>query len=153
MGNFKDLETFKRNLERAHDQIESAQYDASNASSEADDAASNAESAGEIISSLMEQVEENLGFDTNEIKRAARNIITMQKVLHMYVNRLDNLMDGAEDNDPRYHGLIEIVDRMTTSCFTYPNELRWDTGYEVSTDWVNNGYVYTVKAVKEEENV
>lgn len=153
MGSFKDLETFKRNLERAHSNIESAQYDASNASSEADDAASNAESAGEIISGLMEEVEELLGFDTNDVKRAVRNIITMQKVLHMYVNRLDNLMDGTEDNDPRYHGLIEIVDRMTTSSLTYPNELRWDTGFEVSTDWVDGRYVYTVKAVKEEDNV
>lgn len=153
MSSFKDLDTFKRNLERAHSQIESASYSSSNAQSEASDATDEAESAAGIISELVDEVEGLLDFNTDDIRRAVRNITTMQKVLHMYVNRLDNLMDGTEDSDPRYHKLIEIADRMTTSSFTYPNELRWDTGYEVLTDWVDGQYVYSVKAVKEEENV
>jgi Tfp pilus assembly protein PilW len=153
MGSFKDLETFKRNLGRAHDQIESASYSAGQAQSEASDASDEAENAAGIISGLMDEVEGLLDFDTHDIRNAIRNIMTMQKVFHMYVNRLDNLMNGTEDNDRRYADLISIVDRMTTSSFGQPNEIRWDTGYEVSTDWVDGQYVYSVKAVKEDANV
>ena len=154
MATFKDIDVFKRNLERAQSAAENAAYQAESSSTQASDAADDAGTAASLLEDLVSEVENLVGFNPDAAKNAIANIENVQRLHTMAVDRLHSILDGENTSDYKWGNLNSMIDMLITSDFDNPGHHKWDEGFEVAMEWVEGyGYCYIVRKIKEVANV
>ena len=146
MGNLKDIDTLISNVERALGYAESAQYEASTAASEASDAESTISNVTEILGELLEDVKASIGFDKHDLELAVAYIKSLNNLQVMYADYLDGIVNYGKPYDKRFGTLISAINTLTTGY----QELTWDEGYEMVSEWQNGESVTIIRKVKEE---
>ena len=152
MGSFKDLDVFKKNLERIQGYGETAVYEADSASSEASDAADSIRNVNSVIDDLLQDLDELLGFDTYELENAIEDIKLLSAVITMYARRTHDIVHGTDiEYKSQYRTLINALQLVTTTD-SYGN-MSFDVGYEIEQEINQAGRIqYVFKKKQEEQN-
>jgi ABC-type transporter Mla subunit MlaD len=143
-----DIHEIKERLESAQSNIESASWDADQAADNARDAVRNVDQALEVVSSVIDELDNILGYSKHDVEQAMRHINYVTKLQAMFINRLDNLIEGNSeyDNKMKFVNLIAFLETLTS----YDNgQLSWDETYKIEAYYENSTYGY--KTVRSEE--
>jgi ABC-type transporter Mla subunit MlaD len=143
-----DIHEIKERLESAQSNIESASWDADQAADNARDAVRNVDQALEVVSGVIDELDNILGYSKHDVEQAMRHINYVTKLQAMFINRLDNLIEGNSeyDNKMKFVNLIAFLETLTS----YDNgQLSWDETYKIEAYYENSTYGY--KTVRSEE--
>jgi len=142
-----DIHSIREQLESAQSNLESASWDADQAADNARDAVRNADEALGIVSAVIEEIEDLVGYSKYEVDQAVRHLRFIDKVYTMYLERLDNLIDGNPAGEKhKFTNVVGLLETLTTS---ENGELTWDSYYNVESFYDNNEFGY--KTVKKQE--
>ena len=142
-----DIHDLKEQLESAQSNIESASWDADQAADNAKDAVRNADHALGIVSSVIEELDNILGYSKHDVEQAMRHVNFIVRLQAMFMNRLDNLIEGNQyDDKMKFVNLIAFLETLTS----YENgQLGFDDTYKIEAYYENSTYGY--KTVRSEE--
>jgi ABC-type transporter Mla subunit MlaD len=143
-----DIHGIKERLESAQSNIESASWDADQAADNARDAVRNVDQALEVVSGVIDDLDNILGYSKHDVEQAMRHINYVTKLQALFINRLDNLIEGNSeyDNKMKFVNLIAFLETLTS----YDNgQLSWDETYKIEAYYENSTYGY--KTVRSEE--
>ena len=142
-----DIHDIKERLESAQSNIESASWDADQASDNARDAVRNVDQALEVVSGVIDELDNILGYSKHDVEQAMRHINYVTKLQAMFINRLDNLIEGNQSDDKmRFVNLIAFIELLTSY---EDGGLTWDKTYKLESFYEASQYGY--KTVKSEE--
>ena len=142
-----DIHDLKEQLESAQSNIESASWDADQAADNAKDAVRNADHALGIVSNVIEELDNILGYSKHDVEQAMRHVNFIVRLQAMFMNRLDNLIEGNKyDDKMKFVNLIAFLETLTS----YENgQLGFDDTYKIEAYYENSTYGY--KTVRSEE--
>jgi len=141
-----DINELRDTLESAQTNLESASWDADQAADNARDAVRNTDEALANVSAAIEQLDDIIGYSKHDVDSAVRHLKYIDKVRVLYLNRLENLIDGEEiDNKYKYGNLVSFIELLLKSV---DGQLVWDEDYNLESFYENNQYGY--KTVKKE---
>lgn len=149
MANVNDI---KEQLESAQSHLESASWDADQAADNAKDAVRNADEALSIVTSAIEAIDDIVGYSKYDVDQAMRHLNFVHKLYSMYLNRLDNLIDGNNgyDEKMKFVNLIALLETVVTS---ENGVLSFDDSYTLESFYeTDSGYGYKVVRKKEVSN-
>lgn len=143
-----DIHDLKERLESAQSNIESASWDADQAADNARDAVRNADQALEVVTGVIDELDNILGYSKHDVEQAMRHINYVNKLQAMYINRLDNLIEGNNgyDDKMKFVNLIAFLEVLTTS---ENGQLSFDDTYKLESFYENSTYGY--KTVRSQE--
>lgn len=145
MGSMKDIDTIRRNIERAQSAAESAAYEADNARSEASSAEDNISSVSSILDELANDIDGIIGFDRSDVERALIDTQSIYKLLDLYLSNLDSVLNGGE-YDKNLKALANAISLVTVS--EAYGHIKWDGNYEVVVEYGDTTrYVFRKKEV------
>jgi hypothetical protein len=142
-----DIHDLKEQLESAQSNIEAASWDADQAADNAKDAVRNADEALGVVSSVIEELDNILGYSKHDVEQAMRHVNFIVRLQAMFMNRLDNLIEGNKyDDKMKFVNLIAFLETLTS----YENgQLGFDDTYKIEAYYENSTYGY--KTVRSEE--
>jgi hypothetical protein len=143
-----DIHDLKERLESAQSSIEAGSWDADQAADNAKDAVRNADYALGIVSSVIDEIDDILGYSKHDVEQAMRHVNFIVKLQAMFMNRLDNLIEGNNgyDDKMKFVNLIAFLETLTS----YENgQLGFDNTYKIEAYYENSTYGY--KTVRSEE--
>ena len=142
-----DINDIKEQLETAQSRMQSASWDADQAQSNAQDAVNNVDSALTVIESLIDEVDAITGYSKHDVEQAMRHVNYIVRLQALFMNRLDNLIDGNQSDDKmRFVNLIAFLELLTSY---EDGGLTWDKTYKLESFYEASQYGY--KTVKSEE--
>jgi ABC-type transporter Mla subunit MlaD len=143
MANINEL---RDTLESAQSNLESASWDADQAADNARDAVRNADEALTNVSSAIEQLDDIIGYSKHDVDSAIRHLKYIDKVRALYLDRLENLIDGNQvESRYKYGNLVSFIEMLFGS---ENGQLVWDEAYDLESFYDNNQFGY--KTVKKE---
>jgi ABC-type transporter Mla subunit MlaD len=142
-----DIHSIREQLESAQSNLESASWDADQASDNARDAVRNADEALSIVTAAIEDLEDLVGYSKYEVDQAMRHLRFIEKVHTMYLERLENLIDGNPAGEK--HKFTNVVGLLETLTTINNGALEFDSYYNVESFYDNNEFGY--KTVKKQE--
>lgn len=143
-----EIHDLKEQLESAQSNIESASWDADQAADNARDAVRNADEALSAVSSAIEAIDDIVGYSKHDVEQAMRHVSLIVRLQAMFMNRLDNLIEGNNgyDEKMKFVNLIAFLETLTS----YENgQLGFDDTYKIEAYYENSTYGY--KTVRSEE--
>ncbi len=141
-----DINDLKETLESAQSNLESASWDADQAADNARDAVRNADQALEYVSSAIDQLDSIIGYSKHDVDQAIRHLKYIDKVRAVYLDKLENLIDGNEiENKHKYSNLVAFLEILFSS---ENGQLVWDETYNLESYYDDNQFGY--KTVKKE---
>jgi ABC-type transporter Mla subunit MlaD len=141
-----DINELKDTLESAQTHLESASWDADQAADNARDAVRNADEALTQVSAAIEQLDDIIGYSKHDVDSAIRHLKYIDKVRALYLDRLENLIDGNQvDSRHKYGNLVSFIEMLFSS---ENGQLVWDEAYNLESFYDNNQFGY--KTVKKE---
>ena len=142
-----DIHDLKERLESAQSSIEAGSWDADQAADNAKDAVRNADYALGIVSSVIDEIDDILGYSKHDVEQAMRHVNFIVRLQAMFINRLDNLIEGNKyDDKMKFVNLIAFLETLTS----YENgQLGFDNTYKIEAYYENSTYGY--KTVRSEE--
>lgn len=147
-----DINDIREQLESAQSHLESASWDADQAADNARDAVQSADLALNIVTSVIEAVDDIVGYSKYDVDQAMRHVKFVSKLYDMYLNRLDNLIDGNNqyDDKMKFVNLIALLETIVTS---ENGVLSFDDSYKIESFYDDaSGYGYKVVKNKEVSN-
>ena len=143
-----DIHDLKERLESAQGNIEAASWDADQAADNAKDAVRNADEALSVVSAVIDELDDILGYSKHDVEQAMRHVNFIVKLQAMFMNRLDDLIEGNNgyDDKMKFVNLIAFLETLTS----YENgQLGFDNTYKIEAYYENSTYGY--KTVRSEE--
>jgi hypothetical protein len=141
-----DINDLKDTLESAQSNLESASWDADQAADNARDAVRNADQAIEYVSSAIDMLDGIIGYSKHDVDSAIRHLKYIDKVRALYLDRLENLIDGNQvESRYKYGNFVSFIELLLKSV---DGQLVWDEAYDLESFYENNQYGY--KTVKKE---
>jgi hypothetical protein len=142
-----DINDIKEQLETAQSNMQSASWASDQALDNARDATSSADSALSALESIIDEIDSITGYSKHDVEQAMRHVNYIVKLQALFMNRLDNLIDGNQSDDKmRFVNLIAFVELLT---FHEDGRLAWDNAYKLEAFYEVSEYGY--KTVKSEE--
>lgn len=141
-----DINELRDTLESAQTNLESASWDADQAADNARDAVRNADEALTNVSAAIEQLDDIIGYSKHDVDSAIRHLKYIDKVRALYLDRLENLIDGNQvEGRYKYGNLVSFLEVVLTS---ENGQLAWDEAYDLESFYDANQFGY--KTVKKE---
>ena len=143
-----DINSIREGLESVQSSVDSASWSADQAADNAKDAVSELDDVKGTLANLIDEVDELVGYSKHDVDQAMRHVKFVSKLYDMYLNRLDNLIDGNNQYDDKMKfvnliALLEIVVESENGQLSFDNSYRLDAFYD---DKLGFGY----KVVKKE---
>lgn len=141
-----DINELKETLESAQSDLESASWNADQAADNARDAVRNADEALGSVSAAIEQLDSIIGYSKHDVDQAIRHLKYIDKVRALYLDKLENLIDGNQiESKYKYLNLVAFLEMLFTS---EDGQLVWDESYNLESFYDDNQFGY--KTVKKE---
>ena len=143
-----DINSIREGLESVQSSVDSASWSADQAADNAKDAVSELDDVKGTLANLIDEVDELVGYSKHDVDQAMRHVKFVSKLYDMYLNRLDNLIDGNNQYDDKMQfvnliALLEVVVESENGQLSFDNSYRLDAFYD---DKLGFGY----KVVKKE---
>ena len=143
-----DINSIREGLESVQSSVDSASWSADQAADNAKDAVSELDDVNGTLANLIDEVDELVGYSKHDVDQAMRHVKFVSKLYDMYLNRLDNLIDGNNQYDDKMQfvnliALLEVVVESENGQLSFDNSYRLDAFYD---DKLGFGY----KVVKKE---
>jgi len=135
-----DINSIREQLESAQSSIESGSWDADQAADNARDAVRDMDNALTYVSSAIEALDDIIGYSKYEVDQAMRHLKYIDELRAMYLDRLENLIDGNEtEHKHKYSNLVAFLEMLLTS---QNGQLVWDETYNLESYYDNNQFGY-----------
>jgi ABC-type transporter Mla subunit MlaD len=147
-----DIHSIREGLESVQSSVDSASWSADQAADNAKDAVSELDDVKGTLASLIDEVDELVGYSKYDVDQAMRHVKFVSKLYDMYLNRLDNLIDGNNQYDDKMKfvnliGLLEVVLESENGQLSFDNSYTLESfyddksgfGYKVVKKEVSNG--------------
>jgi ABC-type transporter Mla subunit MlaD len=135
-----DINSIREQLESAQSSIESGSWDADQAADNARDAVRDMDNALTYVSSAIEALDDVIGYSKYDVDQAMRHLKYIDKLRAMYLDRLENLIDGNEtEHKHKYSNLVAFLEMLLTS---ENGQLVWDEAYNLESYYDNNQFGY-----------
>jgi len=127
-------------INELRDTLESASWDADQAADNARDAVRNADEALTNVSAAIEQLDDIIGYSKHDVDQAIRHLKYIDKVRAVYLDKLENLIDGNEiEHKHKYSNLVAFLEILFTS---ENGQLMWDETYNLESYYDDNQFGY-----------
>lgn len=135
-----DINSIREQLESAQSSIESGSWDADQAADNARDAVRDMDNALTYVSSAIEALDDIIGYSKYDVDQAMRHLKYIDKLRALYLDRLENLIDGNEtEHKHKYSNLVAFLEMLLTS---QNGQLVWDEAYNLESYYDNNQFGY-----------
>lgn len=148
-----DIHGIREGLDSVQTSIDSASWSADQAADNARDAVSELDDIKGVVANLIDEVDMLVGYSKYDVDQALRHVKFISKLYNMYLNRLENLIDGNnhyDDDKMKFVNLVSLIETLTT------NEsyvLSFDSSYNLEAFYDDaSGYGYKVIKKKEVAN-
>jgi phage-related protein len=143
-----DIHTLKETIESAISRAESAAWDAEQAADNAGDARDSIQNVESILNDVLNDIDGLIGFDKDAFDIAVSNVKPIINLLKFYLERVEEAASKNLKYEPRYSMLVSAINLVTTGY----QEIGWDEGYTMESDYIDGQYCIVFKKVKQEEN-
>lgn len=147
-----DINSIREELESVQSSVDSAGWSADQAADNAKDAVSELDNVKGTLANLIDEVDELVGYSKHDVDQAMRHVKFASKLYDMYLNRLDNLIDGNNQYDDKMKfvnliAMLEVVLESENGQLSFDNSYRLESfyddksgfGYKVVKKEVSNG--------------
>ena len=147
-----DIHGIREGLDSVQTSIDSASWSVDQAADNARDAVSELDDIKGVVANLIDEVDMLVGYSKYDVDQAMRHVKFISKLYNMYLNRLENLIDGNDqyDDKMKFVNLVSLIETLTTNesyVLSFDNSYNLEAFYDDAS-----GYGYKVSKKKEVTN-
>lgn len=147
-----DVHSIREGLDSVQSSIDSASWSADQAADNAKDAVSELDDIKSTVANLIDEVDMLVGYSKYDVDQAMRHVKFITKLYDMYLNRLENVIDGNNQYDDKMK-FVNLVALLETVVSSENGTLSFDKNYRLESFYDDNsGFGYKVVRNKEVAN-